>query len=138
MNTQMPNYTFECPDGTVLSRRLTFAEYEEVKAGTLKLVDENDQELKLVFNPGEVGFVLKDGVSGGWASKALKENRIRQARSLEMARREKDHVFKSRLVPNYQGQEAHNWGDVQDHVRSTKGDHAARTYDRLVSKEKLT
>lgn len=133
----MPMYTFSRPDGTTLSHRLTFAEYEQVKSGEMKVVDEEGQDLTLVFDPGKIGFVMKDGASGGWVSKALKEHRYRQARSQEMARRENDHVFKSRLVPNYEGKEAHNWSDVQDHVRSTKGDTAAQTYDRLVSKEKL-
>lgn len=133
----MPMYTLSRPDGTTLTYRLTFTEYEDVKAGKMKLVDGEGVDLALVFNPGNIAFVMKDGVSGGWVSKALKEQRYRQARSQEMARREKDHVFKSRLVPNYEGQEAHNWSDVQDHVRSTKGDGAANTYNRLVSKEKL-
>lgn len=103
----------------------------------MKLVDAEDNELALVFDPGDsLGLVMKDGPSGGWASKSMKENKIREARRHEMARREKDHVFKSRLVPNYQGEEAHSWADVQDHVRTTKGVAAAKTYDRLVKASK--
>lgn len=134
----MPMYTFQNPDGSTFSHRLSFAEYEEVKAGTMKLVSPEGETLSLVFDPGSIGFVMKDGQSGGWVSKSMKEQKYRHARSLEMARREKDHVFKNRLVPNYNGQEAHNWGDVRDHVRSTKGEAAAKTYDRLVTKEKTT
>lgn len=134
----MPLYTFQRPDGSTVSKRLSFVEYEDVKSGEKMLVDAEGEELVLVFDPGSIGLVMKDGLSGGWASKALKENRYRQQRNLEMARREKDHVFKSRLVPNYGGHEADNWGDVRDHVRSTKGVESAQTYDRLVAKEKVT
>ena len=131
----MPNYTFQRPDGTYISKRLSFAEYDSLVAGEVKLVDENDQELTLVFNPGDVKFVLKDGESGGWASKALKENKYRVARRQTMAQRERDHVFKSRLVPNFGGKEASSWADVRDHVRSVKGVESASTYDRLVRAE---
>ena len=132
----MPTYTFKTPEGVLVTKRLSFTEYDAVKAGTSQMVDDTGSVLELVFNPGNVGFVLKDGVSGGWASKANKENKFRRERSSQMARREKDHVFKSRLVPNYQGQEAQNWAEVRDHVRSTKGVAAASTYDPLVSKER--
>lgn len=134
----MPTYTFRSPAGELVTKRLSFTAYEAVKAGTEVIRDQEGQALELVFNPGDVGFVMKDGVSGGWASKVNKERQYRTTRSQQMARREKDHVFKSRLVPNYQGQEAHSWSDVQDHVRSTKGQQAARTYDPLVSKERST
>lgn len=132
----MPAYTFRGPNGQHVSKRLSFTEYESVKSGEKSLVDDDGNVLELVFDPGAVGVVFKDGVSGGWASKALKENRYREERRTEMARREKDHVFKSRLIPNYEGQEAENWGDVRDHVRSTKGVESAKTYDPLVAKEK--
>lgn len=133
----MPVYTFKRTDGVVLTRRMSFVDYEAVKAGTKQLTDEN-LNLEIVFNPGTVGFVMKDGVSGGWASKTEKEKKYRAGRNATMARREKDHVFKSRLVPNYAGEEAHNWSEVRDHVRSTKGELAASTYDPLVTKEKAT
>lgn len=131
----MPNYTFERPDGTLLSKRLSFTEYDSVKRGEMKLVDDQDRELKLVFNPGDLGLTFKDGESGGWASKALKENKYRIERRHVMARRERDHVFKTKLIPNFGGKEAHNWADVQDHVRTTKGVEAASTYNRLVKSE---
>lgn len=135
----MPTYTFKrTTDGALLSRRLSFTEYDSVKRGDTQLVDDAGAPLEIVFNPGTVGFVLKDGVSGGWMSKANKENKFRRARGTAMASKEKDHVFKSRLVPNYKGEEAHSWADVQDHVRSTKGVAAASTYAPLVAKEKST
>lgn len=132
----MPTYTFERPDGTRVVQKLTMTEYELVKDGTMRLVDDEGATLTLVFDPGNLGFVMKDGPSGGWATKAMKENRYRQARGQEMTRREKDHVHKNRLVPNYNGQEGGSWADVQDHVRMTKGEASARTYDSLVSQEK--
>jgi len=135
----MPIYTFKrASDDAIISKRLSFSAYEEVKSGARAVVDELGEPLEIVFNPGDVGFVLKDGVSGGWASKTGKEKKYRIARNQEMARREKDHVFKSRLVPNYQGQEASSWADVRDHVRSTKGEFSASTYEPLVAKERST
>lgn len=132
----MPTYTFKSPDGTVFNTRLSFSDYEAVVAGDQKLIDADGKDCELVFNPGSIGFVLKDGESGGWVSKAMKENKYRKGRNKEMARREKDHVFKSRLVPNHDGVEAHNWADVQDHVHTTKGEFAASTYNHLVAQEK--
>lgn len=131
----MPNYTFQRPDGSIMTKRLSFAEYDSIKNGEMKLVDADDNELVLVFNPGDVKFVLKDGESGGWASKSMKENRYRQERRQVMTRRERDHAPKTRLIPNYGGKEAHSWADVRDHVRSVKGAESAATYDRLVTKE---
>lgn len=132
----MPTYTFSRPDGTTLSQRLTMAEYDKVKTGELSLQDEDGQALSLVFNPGNVGFIMRDGNSGGWATKAMKENKYREGRGKEMTRREKSHVKVNKLVPNYNGQEGHSWSDVQDHVRSEKGREAAKTYDHLVGQEK--
>lgn len=131
----MPIYTFRRPDGQEFTKRLSFDAFRAIQAGEQMLVDDDDNELELVFNPGEVGFVLKDGESGGWTSKAMKENKYRKERRQVMTQRERDHVFKSKLVPNHQGKEAHNWADVRDHVRTTEGVAAAKTYDRLVTQE---
>jgi len=132
----MPIYTVRRQtDGLFLRRRLSFQEYDAVKDGEQTLTDEDGVVLELVFDPGEIGFVLKDGVSGGWATKAGKENKYRKDRRQEMARREKDHVFKSRLIPNVDGVEAHTWKDAQDEVRRVKGPEAASTYESHVAKE---
>ncbi len=132
----MPTYTVRnTQSGELLSKRLRFSEYEAIKSGSTHLETEDGVVLELVFDPGSVGFVLKDGESGGWASKSLKENKYRQGRTREMARRESDHVFKSRLVPNYQGQEASSWSEVREHVRGVQGFEAAGTYDSLVKQE---
>jgi len=82
-----------------------------------------------------VKFVLKDGESGGWASKSMKENKYRQERRQVMTKRERDHAPKTRLIPNFGGKEAHSWADVRDHVQSVKGAASAATYDRLVAQE---
>jgi len=135
----MPTYTFQCPqceDPILL--KMKFVDYESVKAGKKMLVCEghDDVPMELIFNPGNIGFVLQDGPSGGWASKANKENNYRNRRAGVMRRREKDHVFKNRLVPNYGGEEAHSWKDVQDHARDQKGALSASTYDHLVKEQK--
>lgn len=131
----MPIYTFKRSDGQVFTKRLSFSDFDAIQAGEKQVVGDDGKVCELVFDPGEVGFVLKDGESGGWASKAQKENNYRRARGQEMKRRERDHVFKSRLVPNFEGKEAENWADVQDHVRSEKGEASAETYDHLVQTE---
>ena len=56
----MPTYTFKRPDGSLMAKRLNFSEYESLKSGEMKLVDQDDAELELVFNPGDVNFVLKN------------------------------------------------------------------------------
>jgi len=134
----MPLYTFSGADGTTTKRKLTFEQYERVLAGTLRVTDDAGQSLAIVFNPAGLAFVLKDGPSGGWMSKANKENGYRAGRSGVMARREKDHVFKTRLIPNLGGQEAANWADVREQVQSTAGALAASTYDSHVAKESTT
>jgi hypothetical protein len=137
----MPMYSTKCTKcGKAQEQKLSFAEYDLMSSGEFSLACScNEGFLSIEFNPGDVKFTLKDGPSGGWASKALKENKYRARRGEIMAQREKDHVFKSKLVPNYQGQEANSWKDVQDHVRSEKkgaeGELAASTYESLVKKE---
>lgn len=133
----MPTYTFKRADGAVTKRKLSFEEYELIQSGSFRLVDHDGASLEMVFNPSGLGVVLKDGPSGGWISKAAKENGYRAKRSGVMARREKDHVFKSRLVPNLQGQEAASWSDVREEVRRESGNAAASTYDRHVREETL-
>lgn len=124
---------------TECTKKLTFSQYDSVKAGDEILPCTNCDHggmLGFVFSPGSVGFVLRDGIHGGWMTKSGKENKYRGKRKVDMARREKDHVFKNNLVPNLGGQEAHTWKDVQDEVRSKKGDLAASTYDPFVISER--
>jgi hypothetical protein len=132
----MPTYTFESPDGTRVTQRLSFADYDAVTSGEKALVTEDGQELKIVFDPGKPSFNFKDCESGGWPSKDGKERKLRSRRYDEMGKRMKDHAPKTRLIPNYGGQLADRWSDVQDHARTEKGIAAAMTYEPLVAKEK--
>lgn len=131
----MPIYTFRRSDGEILRQRLSIADYKAIKSGEKALLDEDDEELELLFDPGQVGFVLKDGISGGWMSKVYKEKEYRKKRYSEMGRRQRDHAPRTKLVPNFGGKLADKWADVQDHVHTTKGAGAAATYDRLVAEE---
>lgn len=133
----MPTYTFKSPDGSLFQQRLSFEEYDKVKDGSLILRDPSGEVVELVFNPGNTSFVLKDGLSGGWASKVVKEKTYRSRRREVLAQKERDHVFKSQLIPNYNGQEAHNWAEVRDEARTQKGALAASTYDSLVKEERV-
>lgn len=133
----MPTYTFKrTTDGSFAKQKLTFQQFDALQAGTLKVTDDQGEPLELVFNPGLATFVLKDGPSGGWASKSMKENKYRVGRRGEMAKREKDHVFKTKLIPNYNGAEASSWTEARDEARIQGGDLAALTYEPLVAKEK--
>lgn len=116
--------------------RLSFAQYDEVRGGKRTLACKTCGEAAdLQFAPGSLGFTFKDGESGGWASKALKENAYRGQRRKRMEQREKDHVFKPKLVPNYKGEEAPTWRDAQEVARKDGGDVSAVTYEPLVQQE---
>ncbi len=134
----MPTYTILCPEcGTQADKRLSFAEYDNVKAGTHVIpCGTCGSNSEISFNPGKVSFVLKDGESGGWATKTIKEKTYRSNRRDEMARRERDHVFKPKLQPNYAGVETGTWREAQEMARKEGGNDSASSYDSLVSKEK--
>lgn len=145
-------YSSRCEGcGTGATIRLSFSEYDGLKDGSRGLTCDCGGAIKLVFDPGEVAFVLKDGESGGWASKAGKENKFRSARRRVMEQRERDHVFKNRLQPNYGGMMTETWKDAKDaayeatfdkikqeHGTSTAtqaASESAKTYDPLVNRE---
>lgn len=115
--------------------RMTFSEYREVKAAAKIVPCICETPMSLDFRPGDVQFSLKDGPSGGWVSKAGKEHQYRKARTEEMKRRERDHVFKPQLVPNYKGQEAGTWKEAQEAARADLGESAATTYIEKVVQE---
>lgn len=134
----MPNYQVECHEcGRVEDRRLSYREYDEVKAGKTLGCTGCSKPAQLVFAPGNLGFVLKEGESGGWASKSIKENAYRKKRASVMDKRKRDHVKPRTLQPNYKGQETGTWREAQEAARRDKGDSAASTYDPLVSKERV-
>lgn len=136
----MPTYRIECLEcGASYDQRLSFTEYDNLKAkNTTLLCKSCGQDANIVFSPGKVSFILKEGASGGWVSKSLKENAYRSRRREIMAKRERDHVFKPKLQPNFDGAEAPTWKDAQEQARQERGDEAAATYDPLVKQEQLT
>ena len=133
----MPTYKIECPDcGASYDQRLSFAQYDKVLAATEVLpCAKCSANAAIVFSPGNVGFVMKDGESGSWASKAIKETAYRGKHRQVMAKKEEDHVFKPKLQANYSGEETGKWRDAQEMARNEKGDAAASTYDHLVRQE---
>lgn len=66
----MPLYSMKCQVcEATCTTKLTFAEYDEVKAGTRTLtcgIPDCGGWAAIEFNPGDVNFVLKDGEHGGW------------------------------------------------------------------------
>ena len=137
----MPTYRFQRSDGTEVSKRLPVSDFRKIKSGEKSFMDSDGDPLTPVFcATSSIGFSFKDGISGGWASKALKENKWRRGRSKVMAGKERDHVFKNKLIPNYKGEEAPTWADARlaavDNAEPEARDAVAATYDPLVAKEK--
>lgn len=133
----MPTYQVECHEcGLKEDRRLTFSVYDSVLKGEKELECTRCRKLAVLsFSPGEFGFILKEGESGGWASKSMKEKTYRDRRAKIMDRRKRDHVPTSQLQPNYRGQETGTWREAQEAARRDKGELSASTYQGLVSKE---
>jgi hypothetical protein len=114
---------------------MTFSEYDRVVSGKeILLCSCCGLGAHIGFSPGNLGLIMKEGESGGWASKALKENAYRKKRRQEMARREKDHVFKNSLQPNYEGVETGSWKEAREMARKEKGVASASSYDSLIKK----
>lgn len=136
----MPTYQIECVGcGETRPQRMNFAEYAQVKTGAKELGCPTCGGVsRVVFAPGSVTFSLREGPSGGWASKSLKENAYRAKRAEVMRKREKDHVFKGSLIPNYKGQETGSWREAQEAARSDLGDDAATTYVPQVAVEEVS
>ena len=133
----MPPYSTKCQQcNEPASIRLSFIDYESVKMGVKSLECGTCQgTVKLAFSPGDVTFVLKDGISGGWTSKSLKENKYRTRRREIMGKREQDHVFKTKLIANHDGVETGTWREAQEVARKEGGATSAATYESLVKTE---
>jgi hypothetical protein len=123
---------------------MSFVDYESVKLGAKTLECTACQgKAVLEFNPGDVTFVLRDGPSGGWTSKAGKENAYRARRNKILDKKTKDHVFKTRLIPNFEGQQTESWREAQEQARATpyvdtEGRGVLRdvtTYDTFIKQE---
>ena len=142
----MPMYSTRCEGcGATTEVRLSFSDYDGVKLGVKLLECEGCQgNVGLVFDPGDVKFVLKDGESGGWASKATKENAYRAKRHAYMGKRQADHAPKTKLRPNFAGQETGTWKDARAEAYDvalketgslSAAKEASATYDPLVKGE---
>lgn len=132
----MPTYSTQCEScGRTTDIRLSFVDYESVRLGakTLECTDCHGK-VGLAFNPGDLSFVMKDGESGGWSSKAGKENAYRARRNKILDKKTRDHVFKTKLVPNFAGQQTENWREAQEHARKEGGN--TTTYEPLIAKER--
>jgi hypothetical protein len=140
----MPTYTTHCQNcGDSGDLRLSFIDYDDIQRGDKKLVcNQCDHSCEILFDPSSVQFVMKDGETGSFPSKAVKENKYRARRRQVMAKREQDHVFKPKLQANYQGIETGTWKDAREFARvETAKEHGqlaatvvAQTYDPLVEK----
>lgn len=135
----MPTYQIECHEcGATRDQRLSYSEYDSVKAGKKEVACAAcGLPAAIGFAPGSLGFVLKEGESGGWASKSIKENAWRKRRREQMEKKERDHVFKASLQPNYDGMETGTWREAQELARQEKGEGSASTYDPLVKQEQV-
>jgi hypothetical protein len=133
----MPTYVVECHEcGTTRDQRLSYSEYDSIKSGKKEIPCSNcGLPAQIGFSPGNLGFILKEGESGGWATKSIKENAYRKKRREEVGRRERDHVFKASLQPNFDGVETGTWKEAQELARKEKGDASASTYTPLVNKQ---
>ena len=142
----MPTYVTKCSScGGGGDMRLSFTDYDLIKSGESNIVcNQCEGDVQILFDPSTVQFVLKDGpISGGWASKSLKENKYRATRREHMARRERDHVFKPRLQPNFKGIETGTWKEAKEFARTEVakdhgaelGNLAAKTFEPMVRKE---
>jgi predicted nucleic acid-binding Zn ribbon protein len=138
MEMKMPMYKMECLEcGQIEDRRLTYAQFDAAKVEPIPCSC-CQKPFRFAFSPGSLGFILKEGESGGWASKSIKENAYRGKRAIRMKQREKDHVFKSRLQPNYDGEETGTWKEAQEQARKVGGNLSASTYEPLVKKEQVS
>lgn len=142
----MPTYATRCEGcGAAHDIRLSFEQYEQVRSGVKVLECTSCQgKVALMFDPGNVTFVLKDGESGGWTSKAQKENQYRAKRQRVMEKRQRDHAPKTKLVPNFAGGLTSSWKEAQEVARevayeetrdSVAASEAAATYNPLVKQE---
>jgi hypothetical protein len=135
----MPTYEIVCEKCEVkLDKRLTFSEFDEVKSGLKELACVCGAPLKFGFAPGTLGFIMKEGPSGGWVTKSIKENQYRKQRGAVMKQRQTDHVRTPKLQPNYKGEETGTWREAKEAARKEKGDLSASSYDHLLSKETRT
>lgn len=94
---------------------LTFAEYDCLEKKEVALPCEacgGPKELAETFT--EIDVIYRDGMSGGWASKAGKENNYRQKRYSYLGTRARNNHKVSKLIPNFQGEIAESWKEAKE------------------------
>jgi hypothetical protein len=136
-------YTTKCENKCDATIRLSFSEYEQAMSGGSLACSVCRSSAQIHFSPEGVNFVLRDGPSGGWATKAALENRYRRDRHATMGRRERDHVKPNKLVPNFGGEIAHSWSEAkgaayQSTYDKVNGEHGARTAAKVAQESART
>lgn len=84
-----------------------------------------------VFTPTLVHMSLK---GDGWPSKTIKEKNYRKKRSAHMSKKQRDHVQKPTLQPNFNGEATGTWADAQTAAHDAGKNYIS--YDNLVAQEK--
>jgi hypothetical protein len=135
----MPTYHFRCPDcEDVVALRLSFKNLEKVEQGASSVVcPEHERPMERELAGTRFTAVLRDGPSGGWASKSLKELKYRRERREGIAARKRDKVQTPVLVPNVDGECYGSWQEAQNAAsQKTSSEVLGRTSDSgLASKE---
>lgn len=127
-DVDMPTYSIVCKGcGKIEDRKLTFSEMDAFAE-----ICSCGSSLEVGFMPCAVNFTLKDGPSGGWASRAIKEKQYREKRREILAKKEKDHVYTPSLVPNFNGEQTESWREARETARTVLGEASAKSYDNLV------
>lgn len=124
----MPTYSVACKGcGKVGERKLTFSEMSDFSEACTC-----GSSIVVMFAPSAMNFTLRDGPSGGWASRAIKEKQYREKRREMLAKKEKDHVYTPSLIPNFNGEQTESWREAKEIARVELGTSAAESYNDLV------
>jgi hypothetical protein len=134
----MPTYSMKCETcEKEREAKMTYAEYSLVTDGTKNYRCHCGGAEVLIFDPRGVSFRQVDGPSGGWVSKAQRENKYRAARRQEIGRRERAHVKPKSLVPNFNGEVANSWSEAKDAAYHSTYERAREHGHRLASEAAL-
>lgn len=125
----MAKYDFKCTDedcGNVQEEVMKMSE----KDGAQISCNECGSPSEYTFTPTMVYMHLR---GDGWPSKTLREANYRKKRYAVMSQRQRDHVQKPELHPNFNGQDTGTWADAQTAAHDAGKNH--HSYDKLVNKE---
>ena len=91
------------------------------------------------FTPSVVHFSLLDGPTGSWPSKGNSFKNYRAKQSEKMEKKQRDRYGEPKqLIPNHKGVQHENWAHARETALKESGPSSAATYNKRVSKEKLT